>query len=82
MEEQLLKLRLGDPRRLDEIDIGLFVCNGELCLKTEYREPNGAISAFIVESGEFFWGPSPQTVATQNSCTVTPVAAFEFVDLP
>ena len=61
------------PSRLDEAPIGLFMCNGELCLKSEYREPNGAVSAFIVESGEFFWGPSPQSVANQNACTVTPV---------
>lgn len=69
---------LGDPRRLDEIPIGLFMANGELCLKTEYREPNGAVSAFIVSSGEFFCGPSPQTVASQNADTVTPVS-LDFV---
>ena len=69
---------LGDPRRLDEIPIGLFMANGELCLKTEYREPNGAVSAFIVSSGEFFCGPSPQTVTSQNADTVTPVS-LDFV---
>lgn len=65
---------MEDVCRLDEAPIGLFMCNGELCLKTEYREPNGAVSAFIVSSGEFFWGPSPQTVANQNACDVRPVS--------
>jgi hypothetical protein len=65
---------MKDVCRLDEAPIGLFMSDGELCLKTEYREPNGAISAFIVSSGEFFWGPSPQSVATQNAADVRPIS--------
>jgi len=77
MTKHELKCTLGSPRRLDECPIGLFMCMGELCLKTEYREPNGAVSAFIVGSGEFFWGPSPQSVASQNAETVTPLSLDE-----
>ena len=35
---------------------GLFLYNETLCLKTKYRTSNGAIEAFIVGSGEMFWG--------------------------
>lgn len=70
-------VRVGAPVRLDEAPIGLFMSCGELCVKTEYREPNGAVSAFIVESGEFFWGPSPQSVASQNAAMVQPLREQE-----
>jgi len=69
-------LAQADVCRLDEAPIGLFMCNGELCLKTEYREPNGFISAFIVSTGEFFAGPSPQDVTTQNAASVRPLTAL------
>jgi len=68
---------LSAPRRLDECPVGLFFSMGELCVKTEYREASGAITAFIVSSGEFFWGPYPQTVANQNAETVTPVSGLK-----
>lgn len=41
---------------LEDCPIGLFSCGGELCLKTEYGDNNGRIDAYIVSSGEFFWG--------------------------
>jgi len=34
----------------------LFLYKGTLGLKTEYRTSEGAIEAFIVGSGEMFWG--------------------------
>ena len=34
----------------------LFLFNDSLCLKTEYFTPIGAVEAYIVGSGEFFWG--------------------------
>ena len=36
---------------LKDCPIGLFLYNGELCLKTEY-----ALDSYIVSSGEMFWG--------------------------
>lgn len=53
--------------------IGLFKCDGELCLKTEYRRNDGWIEAYIVSSGEAFWGPPPQTLPSQTACLVEPV---------
>lgn len=59
---------------LAECPIGLFRAqSGELCLKTEYGDNNGRIDAYIVSSGEMFWGAPPQTVASQRASVVTPV---------
>jgi hypothetical protein len=59
---------------LAECPIGLFLsANNELCLKTEYGNNEGRIDAYIVSSGEFFWGDAPQTIASQRQQLVTPV---------
>lgn len=59
---------------LAECPIGLFLArDGELCLKTEYGNNEGRIDAYIVSSGEFFWGPAPQTIANQRAQLVEPV---------
>lgn len=42
---------------LADCPIGLFRSeSGELCVKTEYGTIGGRIDAYIVSSGEFFWG--------------------------
>lgn len=59
---------------LAECPIGLFIADsGELCLKTEYGGGDGRIDAYIVSSGEMFWGAAPQTIASQRASMVTPV---------
>jgi len=59
---------------LDECPIGLFVsAGGELCLKTEYGNNEGRIDAYIVSSGEFFWGAAPQTIDSQRKQLVQPL---------
>lgn len=59
---------------LAECPIGLFLSgDGELCLKTEYGNNDGRIDAFIVSSGEMFWGSPPQTISSQRAEMVTPV---------
>jgi len=51
---------------LDELDKGsLFIWKGSYCLKTEYKTDNGAIEAYIVGSGEMFWGGT--TNATEQA---------------
>lgn len=52
---------------------GLFYHGSELCVKTEYRTERGAIEAYIVSSGEFFWGGTDQ-VALQRRILVQPVS--------
>lgn len=45
-------------RTLADCPIGMFMADvqGPLCLKTEYGNNEGRIDAYIVETGEFFWG--------------------------
>ncbi len=58
---------------LEDCPIGLFMsADGELCLKTEYGNNEGRVDAFIVSSGEFFWGAAPQTIASQRKQMVAP----------
>lgn len=66
--------RAAAPVTLEKCPIGLFVPVGsdELCLKTEYGNNEGRIDAFIVSSGEFFWGAQPQTIASQRKQMVVP----------
>lgn len=59
---------------LADCPIGLFIAeSGELCLKTEYGNNEGRIDAYIVSTGEMFWGAAPQTIANQRAQIVTPV---------
>ena len=65
---------MTDQVTLADCPIGLFMSDsGELCLKTEYGNNEGRIDAYIVSSGEFFWGSAPQTIASQRAQLVTPV---------
>ena len=52
--------------------VGLFISHGDLCLKSEYGNNEGRIDAYIVSSGEMFWGSAPQTIASQRAEMVTP----------
>ena len=63
---------------LTHCPIGLFIdAHGNLCLKTEYIGNEGRIDAYIVSSGEFFWGDAPQTIASQRKQLVLPVTNEE-----
>lgn len=68
---------MTDSVTLADCPVGLFVPVGsnELCLKTEYGNNEGRIDAYIVASGEFFWGSQPQTVLNQRAQVVRPVDA-------
>jgi len=44
------------PTTLADCPIGLFLKGDTLALKTEYGNNEGRIDAYIVSSGEFFWG--------------------------
>lgn len=58
---------------LAQCPIGLFWAGDELCLKTEYGNNEGRIDAYIVSTGEFFWGSHPQTIPNQRMQMVRPV---------
>lgn len=62
---------------LAECPVGLFLSEaGTLCLKTEYSGNNGRIDAYIVPSGEFFWGGT-NAPKYQRAVLVTPVLHAE-----
>ena len=64
---------MTDEVQLAECPIGLFLSDGgELCLKTEYGNNEGRIDAYIVSTGEFFWG-STSHPQDQRRVLVTPV---------
>lgn len=68
---------------LKECPVGLFVHEtGELCLKTEYGNNEGRIDAYIVDSGEFFWGSQPQSIANQRRQMVRPVTVSKVPEAP
>lgn len=68
---------MTDEVTLADCPIGLFMCRGELCLKTEYSSNEGRIDAYIVSSGEFFWGVRKpgrvSEIASQRAQMVIPV---------
>jgi hypothetical protein len=69
----------SDRVTLGDCPIGLFQSeDGELCVRTQYAHSNGRIEAYIVSSGEFFWGRQPQTAANQRMQMVLPVTVTEY----
>jgi len=50
---------------------GLFLCGTTLGFKSEYRTSVGGMEAYIIESGEFFWGGSDNE-AERARLVVTP----------
>ena len=72
MDNQLTP-KMIEAVSLAECPIGLFWSGDELCMKTEYGNNEGRIDAFMVSSGEFFWGAPPQTITSQRASLVTPV---------
>lgn len=56
---------------LSDLDSGsLFIYEGTMALKSEYRTDAGAIEAYIIGSGEIFWGgvdtPKDQSMLMVN----------------
>lgn len=75
--DERVRVLTGEPTTLADCPIGLFkAATGMLCLKTEYGNNDGRIDAFIVDSGEFFWGEAPQTIQSQRAQIVCPVTAL------
>lgn len=80
MATELKLIIAGGPTvSLASCPIGLFVsASGELCLKTEYGNNDGRIDAYIVSSGEFFWGGAT-TPKEQRQVQVTYVISPDLV---
>lgn len=69
----MVRYTIGAPVRLADLPKGaLFGYRGTIALKTEYRSGvSGAIEAYIVGSGERFWGGS-YDAESLNNLSVTP----------
>lgn len=68
----------GEKVTLDELPCGTLFAFGDDCIavKSEYRCNNGLIEAFIIDSGEQFWGGA-KTAKEQNELMVQPLAIEE-----
>lgn len=65
---------MGQLVTLAECSPGLFIHSGELGFKSEYTRDDGSVDAYVVRTGEAFWGPQPQSVDNQRACLVEPVS--------
>ena len=70
----------GKKVTLNELLPGTIFAFGDDCIavKSEYRCANGLIEAFIIDSGEQFWGGA-KTVREQNALMVQPLEIEEVV---
>jgi hypothetical protein len=71
-----MKLVLKNKTTLEDLPPGsLFMTLDMQCLgmKSEYHTEKGAVEAYIVGSGEFFWGGTGGDVAEQRNIEVVRV---------
>ena len=68
----------GEKCTLEELPCGTLFAFGDDCIavKSEYRCNNGLIEAFIIDSGEQFWGGA-KTAKEQNALMVQPLEIEE-----
>ena len=78
MEHEKRLIPCGDMVTLGELPPGTIFAFGDDCIavKSEYRCNNGLIEAFIIESGELFWG-GVHTTEEQNALMVQPLEIEE-----
>ncbi len=76
---------MADAVRLDECPPGLFMFDGTLCFRSEYTttldnprryQPD----AYVVETGEYFWGGA-KTTEERSALMVVPVSGLTPADL-
>lgn len=78
MENEKRLIPCGEKCTLDELPCGTIFAFGDDCIavKSEYRCSNGLIEAFIIDSGEQFWG-GVHTAKEQNELMVQPLEIEE-----
>lgn len=62
---------------LAECPPGLFIFNGGIGFKSEYSTPEGSPDAYVVSSGEYFWGGTSDRKA-RDALVVIPIEATAF----
>ena len=72
----------GKKVTLDDLPCGKLFAFGDDCIavKSEYRCDNGLIEAFIIDSGEQFWGGA-HTAKEQNALMVQPLEIVDAVEV-
>ena len=76
-----MKLIKKNECKLENLPTGsLFLFESSLGLKTEYTDDDGPIDAYIIGSGEFFWGGT-NTPKKQRELIVTEVEVQVGVDM-
>ena len=72
----------GNKVTLDDLPCGAIFAFGDDCIavKSEYRCDNGLIEAFIIDSGEQFWG-GVHTAKEQNELMVQPLEIVDAVEV-
>lgn len=63
-----------EPTTFGECPPGLFLFGGTLCFKSEYHTKVNQPDAYVVSSGEYFWGGTVELEA-RLSLVVIPLAA-------
>lgn len=63
--------------KLSDCPPGLFLFNGGVCFKSEYSTAGGSPDAYVVSSGEYFWGGTADRAA-RDALVVTPIEATAF----
>lgn len=67
------ELIAGEPCTLADCPPGLFRWEGTLCFKSEYHSKPGQPDAYVVVSGEYFWGGTSGNLDARNALIVTPI---------
>lgn len=63
--------------KLSECPPGLFIFNGSIGFKSEYSTAEGSPDAYVVSSGEYFWGGKADR-ASRDALVVIPIEATAF----
>jgi len=72
-----MEIIIKEKTKLIDLKPGkLFIHNGTIALKSEYNTENGAMEAFIVGTGEMFWGGTKTPEEQRN------LEVFELEILP
>jgi hypothetical protein len=66
---------------LNDCPPGLFRFDGTLCFKSEYGRNNGQCDAYVVSSGEYFWGGT-STPGPRGQLLVTPLPEEQLAATP
>lgn len=68
-----LVLDVSPEVSLWECPAGLFYAGQQLCVKIDAVTAKGFVMAYVVESGEFFWGDGRKVAEAQHEERVRPV---------